>query len=273
MAEQSDIEKLQLSIESLKTEIKCLAIPYEDALSHRVFDNTKKKLLIYLGSWVTIITAVFAFLGFNAYDKIVEKATDLASNHFSKEVMPKLTEKADAFIKTELKNLVNEKMKIVYLDLEAKVDSGISQSIKTSLSQSDIKLTEALKQIGNKLGDHKFEENTKKQIDSAVQEEQTLTADGWSFYGVLKDGKWSRKAFDIIGDDNNSPPSKQNKIKALTAVNIRKAAPTYTENEGYSYPGVKGVINEGEIIVVQDVKSDPTPKGEYFWVQVAHEHL
>jgi len=274
MAEQSDIEKLQLSIESLKTEIKCLAIPYEDALSHRVFDNTKKKLLISVGSWATAITAVLALLGFNAYDKIVEKATDLASNHFSKEVMPKLTEKADAFIEKEVKNLVNEKMKIVYLDMEAKVDSGISQSIKTSLSQSDIKLAEALKQIGNKLGDHQFEEKTQKLIDSAVQQEQTLTADGWSFYGVLKDGKWSRKAFDIIGSDNNSPspPSKQNKIKALTAVNIRKAAPTYTENEGYSYPGVKGVINEGETIVVQNVKSDPTPKGEYFWVQVAHEH-
>ena len=234
MAEQSDIEKLQLSIESLKTEIKCLAIPYEDALSHRVFDNTKKKLVIYIGSWATVITAVLAFVGFNAYDKIVEKAIALASENYSKVVMPELKEKSDDIIKNEVKNLVNEKMKNFSLDIQTRVDSEISQSIKTSLSQSDIKLTEALKQIGNKLGDKQFEEKTQKQINSAVQQEQTLSADGWSFYGVLKDGKWTRKAFDIVGGDKNSLPSKQNQIQALTAVNIRKGRPTYSESEGWN---------------------------------------
>ena len=280
MAEPSDIEKLQQTIDSLKTEIKCLAIPYEDALSHRVFDNTKKKLLIYIGSWVTIITAVFAFLGFNAYDKIVENATDLASRHFSNVVMPQLTKNADGIIQSEVKNLVNEKIKNVTseahtenLDIQTRIDADISQAIKAAQNQLDLKLAEALKQIGNKLQDSKFEEKTQKIINSAIQQqEQTLASDGWSFYGVFKDGKWIRKAFNIIEGDKNSPPAKQDKIQALTAVNVRKGAPIYSENEGYSYPGIKSVINERETIIVQDVQTDQTPKGQYFWVRVAREH-
>ena len=73
MSEASEIVRLQQTIESLKTEINRLAMPYEDALSHRVFESTKKKMLVYIGSWGTVITAVFAFLGFNAYDKIIDK--------------------------------------------------------------------------------------------------------------------------------------------------------------------------------------------------------
>lgn len=280
MAEQSDIEKLQLSIESLKTEIKCLAMPYEEALSHRIYDNTKKKFLVFIGSWATIITAGLAFLGFNAYDKVVEKATTLASEHFSKEVMPKLEKNADDFIKIEAKNLVNKKIEkfssevqTENLDIQSKVDFDISQAIKTVQNQLDIKLTEALKQIGKGLDDKQFEEKTKKLIDSAVQKEQPLTVDGWSFYGVLKDGKWTRKAFDIVGDNKDSTPDKGNKIQALTAVNIRKGRPTYSDSEGWNYPGIKSVINDGETIVVQAVGSDKTPKGDYFWVQVGREHL
>jgi hypothetical protein len=278
MAEQGDIDKLQQSIDTLKTEIRCLAVPYEEALSHRVYDNAKKKIVIFIGSWLTIITTSLAFVGFNAYDKVVEKTTDLASKNLKEAVGPVLSDKipdlmknADKFIETEIKKLVDEKMTTVAIDMEEKVDSAISESIKSSLSQSDVKLNEALKQIGNRLGDRQFEEKTQKQIESAVQQEQIRTAD-WSFYGVFKDGKWTRKAFEIIGDDKDSYPLKQNKIQALTAVNIRKAAPIFTENKGYSYPAVKGVINEGENITVQNVQIDKTPKGEYVWIQVERDH-
>ncbi len=259
MEEENDIKKLQRSLETLQSDIQRLASPYEDALSHRVFDSTKKKIYTYFGAWASIITVLIAFFGFNAYDKIVSGTTDIAIKDFVEKVKPELKKNAEDYIQKEIKSITNEKLKTYSLDVQTKVDAQLSQVIKTSQNQSDIKLNQALKEIGTKLNDNHFVQQTQNSIDIAVKNEQSRTgADGWSFYGVLNsDGKWRSRAFLMDNkskNDTDYKPSKNDKIKATTDVNIRSDSPTYTESDGWSYPPIDAIVSYGEIVTVQNIK-------------------
>lgn len=92
---ESDMKKLQRMLEALQSDIQRLSTPYEDALSNRVFDGTKKKLYVHFGTWATIITGLLALFGFNAYDKVVSGATELAIKKFSDQAIPELQQHAE----------------------------------------------------------------------------------------------------------------------------------------------------------------------------------
>jgi hypothetical protein len=144
MIEQDDIRKLHNSMDSIQAEIQRLKAPYEDALSNRIFNGTKKKLFIYFGVWGTIITAILAFFGFNAYDKIVSGATQLAVQHFSKQVQPDLLKKVDESIQADLENL-SKSIKKKY-DIFDKNLTGVSEG-RVTLNTRVIETLEQVKQI------------------------------------------------------------------------------------------------------------------------------
>ena len=144
MIEQDDIRKLQNSMDSIQAEIRRLKAPYEDALSNRIFNSTKKKLFIYFGVWGTIITATLTFFGFNAYEKIISGATQLAVQHFSKQVQPDLVKKVDESIQADLEDLsksIKEKYDILDKDL-----TGVSEG-RVTLNTRVIETLEQVKQI------------------------------------------------------------------------------------------------------------------------------
>ncbi|HRF62648.1 MAG TPA: hypothetical protein P5260_08640 [Candidatus Competibacter sp.] len=273
MENETDIIKLQRTIELLQCDIQRLASPYEDALSNRVFDGTKKKLFFHFGTWATIVTGALALFGFNAYDKIVSGATDLAIKKFSEKAIPELQQRAEDALQKEMISIINEKMKNFSFDAQTKLDSELSQVIKTVQSQSDLKLNQAIKEIGVKLNDAQFAQQTQQSINEAYKNEQTRIAeDGWSFYGVLNpDGGWRARYFEVDGATNNADPkpSVKDKIRATTDVNLRSDAPTYSESDGWNYSPIRSVINYGQVVTVQNIKLIKTPKGEYYWVQVA----
>lgn len=270
--ETDNIVKLQRTIELLQGDIQRLASPYEDALSNRVFDGTKKKLFFHFGTWATIITGILALFGFNAYDKIVSGATELAIKKFSEQAIPELQQRAEEALQKEMINIINEKIKNFSFDVQAKLDSQLSQVIKTVQNQSDLKLNQAIKEIGVKFNDTEFAQQTQQSINEVYKNEQTrISENGWSFYGALNpDGQWRARYFEINGATNNtvSKPSAKDKIRATTDVNLRSDAPTYSESDGWNYPPIQSVINYGQVVTVQNVKLIKNPKGEYYWVQV-----
>lgn len=137
-------------------------------------------------------------------------------------------------------------------------------------NQSDIKLNQAIKEIGVKLNDTEFVQQTQQSINEAYKK---IADEGWSFYGALNpDGEWRVRSFEIIDEDNTnnikSKPSINNKIKAITDVNLRTNIPTYSNSEGWNYTPIKTVINYGQVVTVKDIKSIPTPKGDNYWVHI-----
>jgi hypothetical protein len=141
MNNENDVKKLQDSIDSMQTEIRRLASPYEDALSYRVFKTTKKRLFVYFTAWISIITAALAFFGFNAWDKIISGATQLAVANFSKQVQPQLMKNVNEHIQADLERL-SKKIEDKYNEVDKEL-SGVFQG-KVTLNN---RIIETLKDV------------------------------------------------------------------------------------------------------------------------------
>lgn len=266
------LEEIRRSMEDIKDRMQRIAAPYEDALSQRVFDQGKKKLTIYFGVWFGVITGALTFLGFNAYEKIVNGATELAAKEYSEKAMPELKQKVEELIKTKAGKYLEERFKSFELSSQTQIDTQVSQAVSAAQKNADVKLNQALEEIGDKFQDDKFAHRTQEKIEEASRKEQSEAAQLWSYYGSMNaDGTWRKKVFLLYGGDNMSDaaPTPGDRAKAITDVNMRSAPPEYSSGSGWEFAPIQSIIGYGEVVAIDDVETIETPDGKYFWIRLS----
>jgi hypothetical protein len=95
---------------------------------------------------------------------------------------------------------------------------------------------------------------------------------GWSFYGILQDGKWTARFFSPAdAQEPEAMPSPEVAIVSRGFVNIRKQAPSYSPDTGWNYDlaSVIGGVRESERVTVDRVTAVDTPRGKYVWVKLS----
>lgn len=252
-------DELKSLIIALQAEVQRLSVPYEDALSDRVFTGAKKKLFTSFGGWVAVATLFAGFVGWDEYKVVREKISTSIVEELKPQIVKQVQEKVQEEIKKELQVILQRQRTAIEKDMA----DAINKTQKDSVQNMNTVIGEIGKNVPNK----NFVQNTEKSIKDLTIKNNL---DGWSFFGSKDEkGVWKNTAF-----SKDKEPNKGDKITATTNVFLRIDKPTYDPNKDpqWTYPAFKTVVSSGEQVTVQQVESIKTEKGESIWVLITRNN-
>ncbi len=249
-------EELTEATRSIEKRLEQLAVPYESALSNRVFESVQKQFRIWLAIWLGVSSTALGLAGYFGYDEIITAGKKKVVEQISSQVETQLQDE----IKNELANAREEVKKVLLensLDDISKLDTELAQILSDTQSAID----QRIKEFATKLAPAIKEADLPKTL---TEKPKPSTLKGFAYYGIrYKDG-WSERNFRVIGKSDNTFPEKGDIIEAIVPVNARSGIIGLTIRGWVNKPAT-GLIEPGRQLEVLEVER--IAGGSYIWIE------
>ncbi len=253
-------EELTAATRSLESRIAQLAAPYENALSHRVFESVQKTFRTWLTIWTGAISfAISGFLGvvgYVGYHQIVAAAKGTIQDQVTTYVSPRLQKEIDV----EISKAVENARKVLLersLDSVAKLDADLAQLKADTQSAIDQRIKEFATKLAVAIKDRELPR-------SLADKPKPPTLSGFAYYGIYSGGVWSERNFRVSGTVGDAYPRLGDIVIAEVPVNARSGVIELTLRGWVNKPAV-GLIRPGRKLEVQRVET--VAGGSYVWIE------
>lgn len=256
MSETLSNEQLTDLTRSIERRVGQLAIPYEDALAHRVFEKAQTTFRAWLTVWLGVSSIVVGLVGYLGYDEVIKASKQRVEEQISAQVTVQLQNEVRAEL-TEVREQIKDTLIKSSLDDVSKLDADLAQL----LSDTQNAIDQRIKEFATKLAPALKEPGLPKAL---VEKPRQESLSGYAFFGVHSGDGWSERNFSIVGKSNNDKPIKGDKVIALVPVNARQGVIELTPRGWINKPAV-GLIHAGRELTVVDTQA--VAGGSYIWFQ------
>jgi gas vesicle protein len=249
-------EELTESMRSLERKLEQLSAPYEDALSHRIFESVQKTFRAWLTLWLGVFSLVVALVGYVGYDEVISAGKKKVEEQIANQVTTQLQDE----IKGELSK-AREQIKQALLESSLDDVSKLDADLAQLLSDTQTAIDQRLKEFANKLAPALKDPDLPKALAEIVK---PTSLSGYAFFGIKSGNEWSERNFRVVGKGDDAYPSVGDTVVSLVPVNARSGVIELTARGWVNKPTV-GLIKPGRELRISKVQT--VAGGAYVWFQ------
>jgi hypothetical protein len=257
MSELSNEELTETTL-SLERRLEQLATPYEDALSHRIFQSVQKTFRTWLAIWLGVFSLIVALLGYVGYEEVIATG--------KRTVADQIAAQATAQLQGEIKNEISKAREQVKqtllessLDDVSKLDAYLAKLLADTQSAIDQRINEFATKLAPAIKDP--------DLPKTLSEKPKPAAfSGFAYYGIRAGSGWSERNFRVTGKPEDAYPEIGDVVIAEVPVNARSGVIELTLRGWVNKPTV-GLIKTGRKLEVKRVET--VAGGSYVWIQFA----
>lgn len=249
-------EELTETTRSLERRLEHLAAPYEDALSHRIFESVQKTFRLWLASWLGVFSVVVALVGYVGYEEVIATGKQKVTDQIAVQVTTQLQEEIKNEI-SKVRGQVKQTLLESSLDDVSKLDADLAQLLADTQSAIDQRIKEFATKLAPAIKDP--------DLPKTLTEKPKPTAfSGFAYYGIRTGSGWSERNFRVAGKPEDAYPEAGDVVTAEVPVNARSGVIEFTVRGWVNKPTV-GLIKTGRELEVKQVET--VAGGSYVWIQ------